>query len=164
MDFVDQLKKEKESLLHRVGAINLLLESYGVKTEDTIIQGELFPENQQGKTIESVAKVFPINGNRDKQVLWLFENYLEGGIKIKKAEEHYEAIVKEYGGRADKITNVARRLKTEGRLVAVRYNNNNGLTFWGLPSWVEENDFKKEFYPNENELPLEIKASEVTRD
>ncbi len=164
MDFVDQLKKEKESLLNRVGAINLLLESYGVKIEKPNDSGELFPGVQNNVSIKKIAKVFPINGGRDKQVLWMFENYFERGIKLRKVQEHYESIVKEYGGRAEKITNVARGLKDKGRLTVVKYNNNNTLSFWGLPSWVEDDDFKKEFRPDENELPLEVKTCEVTKE
>ena len=89
MDFVDQLKKEKESLLNRVGAINLLLESYGVKIENPIDSGELFPGIQKNVSIEKIAKVFPINGGRDKQVLWLFENYFGRGLKLRKVQDQY---------------------------------------------------------------------------
>ncbi len=163
MDFVDQLKKEKESLLNRVGAINLLLESYGVKVENPVDSGELFPGNQKNVSPQRNAKVFPINGGRDKQVLWLFENYFDRGLKLSKVQEQYESLVKEYGGRAEKVTNVARGLKDKGRLAVVKYNNNNTLSFWGLPSWVEENDFKNQFRPDENELPIEVKTSEVTK-
>ncbi|SDR65829.1 hypothetical protein [Christiangramia echinicola] len=160
MEFVDQLKHEKESLLKRVSAINLLLESYGVKTEDSKDSNELFPVQQNERPVTNDS-VFPINGRRDKQVLWLFENHLRSAVKLNKAQEEYRKIVEEYGGKAEKISNVARRLKKKGRLVVVKYNNMNTSSFWGLPSWVEENDFKSEFRPDESQLPIEVHTSEV---
>lgn len=165
MNFVDQLKNEKESLLKRVKAINLLLESYGIGTEDSDTSSELFPVNLKEKLpSKGSSPVFPINGRRDKQILWLFENHFDSAVKLKKVQDQYEDIVKEYGGRAEKITNVARRLKKKGRLVVVKYNNMNTASFWGFPSWIEGNDFKKEFRPDESELPIDIQSSEVTRD
>ena len=163
MEFVDQLKHEKESLLKRVSAINLLLESYGVKSENQKESEELFPI-QQNESPSKRGSVFPINGRRDKQVLWLFENHLPTAVKLNKAQDEYRKIVEEYGGRAEKISNVARRLKKEGRLVVVKYNNMNTASFWGLPSWIEDNDFKPEFKPDESQLPLEVHSSEVTGD
>jgi len=104
-------------------------------------------------------KNFPLLARKDKQLLWLFENYLGCGTKLQDVQYHMNML----SGKLIRIDNVARRLKREGKLVVVKYNGANNLSFWGLPEWVLINDFKNEYKPKENYLPLEIYKKEVVR-
>ena len=59
------------------------------------------------------------------------------------------------------IAPIVRRMKTEGKLVAAKYNNSNKLTFWGLPEWVEKDgteskNYKGEYRPDQEHLPDSI--------
>ena len=80
---------------------------------------------------------FPRQAGADKQLFWLFENYFKKGVKINELQHQFNL----FTGDKKRIDNVARRLKREGRLVVVKYNNSNKLSYWGLPNWIRKNDF-----------------------
>ena len=62
---------------------------------------------------ESAAiKNFPALSRKDQQLIWLFENYLTRGIKLREVQKKLDSI----SGKPIKIENVARRLKKEGKL------------------------------------------------
>ncbi|TJY37711.1 hypothetical protein [Pontimicrobium aquaticum] len=105
------------------------------------------------------VKNFPSLARKDKQLLWLFENYLGRGTKLHDVQYHMNML----SGSVKRIDNVARRLKKQGKLVVVKYNGANNLSFWGLPEWVLSNDFKHEYKPKEKYLPIDINKKEVVR-
>ena len=165
MDFVDQLKKERALLIDRLALLNdriksidELLKSYGVNVIDgNILNGS----NDRHKSITENKKGFPISGRSDKQVLWIFNNRISKGSKLNLIQQHYDTLTKGSDLHGKKINNAARRLNKNKKLVMVKYNNVNMSSFWGLPEWIEENDFKKEYRPDDSQLPVEIVSSEV---
>lgn len=148
-DFIKRLVEEKKKVEGTLNAITVLLESYGVKDNSSV-------SNIISKLDEINDEVFPIKQRKDKQILWLFNNVFTGAIKIGEIKEVFQ----KYSGNEDRIDNVVRRLKRENKLKLVKYNENNILSYWGLPNWVGEKDFLAEFKPDQDLLP-EIISSEV---
>lgn len=155
MDFLQKLLEEKRKLQDTIEAINLLINTYGANLKDAVIQTENIPSKY---SVGMGDKIFPIKAKKDKQILWLFDNVIENALKISEVNEIYQ----KYSGNNDKVNNVARRLKELGKLKVVKYNNSNTLSFWGLPSWIEENDFKEIFKPDNDSLPIDVTNSEVS--
>lgn len=155
MDFLQKLFEERKRLHDTIDAINLLIHTYGADVKDTINQSDCISSKS---TLGNDDKIFPVKAKKDKQILWLFDNVIENAVKISEVNEIYQ----KYSGNNDRVNNVARRLKELGKLKVVKYNNSNTLSFWGLPSWIEENDFLEEFKPHVDSLPIEINNSEVS--
>ena len=107
----------------------------------------------------SLNELFPIKGRKDQKIMYLFNNVITNGIVMSEIQ----LLFNEYNGKPENVANVVRRLKNEGRLSAIKYNNQNKSTFWGLSNWINdvEENFKKEFKPNEGKLPIEIKQTEI---
>jgi hypothetical protein len=153
MSLVVELRKEKDALIKRIEAIDVLLVAYDASDEEF--------QDTEKKAIDSRLNVtsFPISGRVDKQLMWLFKHEITKGIKLGELQELYDKHkpTEPY----KKISNVARRLKKESRLVIVQYNNMNKLSFWGLPEWIGAGDFKDEYKPDENLLPLSIETKSI---
>ncbi len=105
---------------------------------------------------------FPRLAKTDKQLLWLFENYFKKGVKFSEIQNEFNMFV----GKKQRVDNIARRLKREGKLVVVKYNNSNKLSYWGLPSWINElnNDFTQINTPSKEKLPHDIYEKKVVRN
>ncbi len=147
MDLINNLIEEEKTLLNRLELVQAMLKSYGVSSGSS----ESVPLKNRG--------VFPTKARPDKQVLWLFENALSKGLKLKDVQVAYDERI---GNDSKSIENTSRKLKREGKLIIVKYNNKHIYSYWGLPSWVNENDFKEAYKPDMDLLP-EITASEVVR-
>jgi len=150
MSFIDELKKERGELKKRIDAIDVLLDSYGVVSI-----------NNSSHSNEKANVGFPRSGRTDKQILWLFENHFTRGIRMSDVNigyNHFNGTVNE------NVDNITRRLRKEGNLVTVKYNGQNKLSFYGLPTWVEDNDFKEIYKPSEDDLPLGDITSEVIKN
>ena len=168
MALIDELLKEKDSLIKRINAIDLLLEYYGAEESSSI---KFNSDTALGKVSENSAILgkkmsdfmnFPIHGRKDKQVLWIFEHKAKVGIKLSEIQEFYNDLRGLDGkGKEIRIDNVARRLKRQGKLVIVKYNNLNKASFWGLPEWVDKAGFKDELKPAEDKLPIDVHTIEV---
>lgn len=143
MDFLEGLIQEEKALQTRLELIRATLLAYGVSSE-----------NVTGKSI------FPSKATVEKQLIWLFENQLSQGLKLKEVQEVYNELL---GSDSNKVDNTARRLKREGKLVIVKYNGKNLHSYWGLPTWIEKNDFKNSHKPDMDLLPDIIK-SEVIKE
>lgn len=63
-------------------------------------------------------------------------------------------------GKEIKLEGILRGLKRSGRLVIIKYNQSNKLSFWDLSEWVGDNDFQDEYKPLEY-LPDNIENIEV---
>jgi hypothetical protein len=150
MDIVELLLKEKEGLLRRMDVINAALSVY----QDNVLYSK---ESVTEKKPES--NYFPISGRKEKQILWMFNNSINKALKIREIQDVYNEIV---GNNETSIENVVRRLKSEQKLVLVKYNGKNLLSYWGLPEWIEGNDFKDEHKPNLEDLPDIIESEVVT--
>jgi hypothetical protein len=145
MNLVDELKKERTELQRRIDAIDVLLNVYGVVSTNVVAE-------------EKHGVNFPRGGRTDKQILWLFENHFNKAVRMNEINTAYNT----YNGTVgESVDNVTRRLKKEDNLVMVKYNGTNKLTFYGLPSWIDDNDFKEQYKPDEDDLPLGEITSEV---
>jgi hypothetical protein len=154
MDVIEDLIKKRKDLFKQVEAIDTVLKIYGVN----VLDNKFLSNDAEINVGDDATKIFPIKSKPATQVLWLFKNSIKHSIKLKEVQELFN----KYSGSNDKrIDNVARRLKRDKKLVIVKYNEKNLLSFWGLPEWVGENDFKQEFKPEEESLPDEILNSEV---
>jgi|SRR6218665_1625049 len=144
MNFLEEAKKEEAILLEKLAIVKNVIAYWG--------NGQNFSTN------ESISGlVFPSKSSKEKQIIWLFENKISHAIKLKSVQDLYNEHV---GNDKTNIDNLVRRLKKESKLSFVKYNGKNILSFWGLPSWIEGNDFKVDYKPDPESLP-EIISSEV---
>jgi hypothetical protein len=149
MDVIDELVEKRKDVLKQLEALDTVLKIYGFNGSDYHFN------NKDLDTTNS--KVFPTKATRAKQVLWIFENKISKACKLKDIQKTYEELA---GSDKVNIQNTARKLKKESKLLFVRYNEKNVLSFWGHPSWIDGNDFKNEYKPDMESLP-DIKISEV---
>lgn len=155
MDVIDDLIEKRKDLFKQVQAIDTVLKIYGYKAED-------YNFDSSDNTVNELSnpKVFPTKTRLDKQILWIFENSLTRGLKLTEFQKIFNEHI---GNDGIKIENKARHMKKDGKLVLVKYNSKHIHSFWGLPSWIEGNDFAPAHKPNEEQLP-EITNSEVIRE
>lgn len=100
---------------------------------------------------------FPLKSRRDIKITYILKNIFKRGVTMSVIESKYD----ELNGKHEKLSNVMRRLKSEGVLASIRYNKQNTMTFWGLSEWVDENDFHEEYKPLKSELPFKIIVVEI---
>lgn len=172
MGFLKELYKEKKSLQLRLSQIDTLLSIYqnSESDADKLIDSQVDHNKPTSLrelpskapiTIDNTGK-FPLNLKKDRQLLWMFNNYFTQGVTLSTVQDKFNEFVgDDYEGNK-KVGNVMRRLKKEGRFIFVQYNNQNKASFWGLPEWVDGKDFKSEFKPSENELPINIENIEIS--
>lgn len=154
MDLIEDLIKKREDLFKQVEAIDTVLRIYGYAGSD-------YKVNEISSNNVNVSKgVFPTKARVDKQLLWLFENFLKKGLKLKEVQEKFNELL---GNDGTNIDNYARKLKKAGKLVIVKYNDKHLHSYWGHPDWIDGNDFKQEYKPDFEFLP-EIISSEVIRE
>lgn len=103
---------------------------------------------------------FPQNARTDKQVMYLFDHVFTKGEKFATVQKKYNELL----GTEKNIYNTCRALKKMGLLATVQYNNQKKLSFWGRKSWLDVTDFKEEFKPDQDELPIEINDIKILTD
>ena len=149
MDVIEDLIEKRNDLFKQVEAIDTVLKIYGYNGKDS----------RSNLDLDSLSnsKIFPTKVTLDKQILWIFNNSINKALKLTE----FQKIFNEHIGKDSiRIDNKARQLKKDGKLVLVKYDGKNILSFWGLPSWIEGNDFKAEHKPGEDSLPY-VTTSEV---
>ena len=150
---IDDLIAKRKDLFKEVEAIDTVLRIFGHKADDYIF-------DSKNTNDSSNSKIFPTKARNDKQILWIFENVINKGLKLTEFQRIFNEHI---GNDSIKIDNKARKLKKEGKLILVKYNDKHIHSFWGLPSWIEGNDFKQEYRPDADLLP-EVISSEVVRE
>jgi len=159
---IEALIKEKRDLNERIKAINLLLSSYGYNVDSDKLKEKALELATDLKLKQTLFDRFPTNGRKDKQILWLFNNFFNRGIKLQDLQNKYNEIRGvDNKGKEIRIDNIARRLKRDKKLVVVKYNGLNKNSFWGLPEWIDGDNFDPEHIPDESKLPIDIEFSEV---
>lgn len=132
MDAKERLVRLRDELLKRAEAITIVLKyEFG---EDSSLPTFIQPDH-------SNSTIFPIKAGTNKQISWLFENVFSKAIKLKEVSDK----LAEYKGDKVKIDNLVRRMRTEGKLVLVKYDNKQILSWWGKPDWIDGNDFAPEY-------------------
>lgn len=147
MDFKDQLIAERHSLQQRIDAINIALQAYGVSTD------QVLSSDSESKAI---SNIFPIRGSREKKIQWILSEYFKRSVRLPEIQKAYD----DHNGTESSIDNFCRNLKKEGKLVFVKYNGRNKLCYWGLPEWIEGNNFAESRMTDDPELP-KIFSSEI---
>ena len=108
--------------------------------EDTIVQ---ITPNMYGDSLYD--KDFPIGEKIDEQIIYLLRK-IGRAVKLPKLDALYQ----QYSGTNRQISNIARRMKSEDKLVVAQFNDANIYSFWGLPEWVIIDDYNRESYKEEN--------------
>ncbi|WP_298756411.1 hypothetical protein [uncultured Psychroserpens sp.] len=171
MSLINELLKEKELLQKRIDAINVLLDSYDFKSDvktDIYIgkTQELFVKDNDTISEDNIDRIsnFPKYGRTDQQIVWVFENAVERGIKLSDLQNLYNKF-KGFDklGNETRIDNVARRMKKKGILASVKYNKSNKLTYWGLSHWIKEDGFLERYKPTRDNLPINIEDIQVSK-
>lgn len=155
MDLKESLLKEKEILLERLKYIDDALLKLGEQKSNN-------PYSQIYNAIDS-KKGFPISGRKNQKVLWLFENVFTKGQRFTSIQDtfnKYNGL--DANGKQIGLEGTVRGLKTSGKLVIVKYNQSNKLSFWGLTDWIDANGYKDKYKPKEF-LPHNIESIEVIR-
>ena len=131
----NQIEKEQNATAKKIEALNMLR--------------ELLPKN------------IILDQSADIQVYSLFE---KGLIKYAaRRSELQETFEREFQSNKNVGAGLP-RLKKSGKLIMVRYNGQKGYSFWGLPQWIENNQFKDEFKPERKYLPERIMKVEIVND
>lgn len=147
MEVIDNLIEKRKDILNQLEAIDTVLKIYGY-------QGSDYHYNKTEPTPQNIG-VFPFKATKEKQILWIFENRINKACKLKDIQKAYN----EASGKTDvNIDNTARKLKKDSKLVFVQYNDKNLLSFWGLPTWLEGDDFKEQYKPDMESLPDIVKS------
>lgn len=152
MNVIDDLIRKRKDLLKQIQAVDTVLSMYGHKSNDLILEDSKALENDSTN-----SKIFPSKARLEKQILWVFENSITKALKLTEFQKIFNEHI---GNDRVKIDNKARHMKKEGKLVLVKYNGKHINSYWGLPAWIDGNDFAPVHKPNENQLP-EIIKSEV---
>ncbi len=139
MNFVEQLKKEKDTLLKRIDAINILLETYTENSSDSVVT-----------PVNSIKDKFPVNGTYLEQIIYV--------IKIKNRFIHSSEIVdiiapyyidKDKKWLQRRISAVLSNAKSKGdipNLTNINYSPSKKDTVWGSKDWIdEEGNIKSEY-------------------
>ncbi|MGB2528557.1 hypothetical protein [Flagellimonas sp. SN16] len=151
----DAIRQLEEEILSKQAALRELKRMTGVHYgSNSYNESDVVAEKES-----SLNKDFPIDGRKDQKIMYLFNYVISNGVRMSDLQEFFNQHNKEY----EKVSNVVRRLKDGGELVAIKYNNQNKLTFWGLPEWVnkDEQDFKSDFAPKRDLLPIKITSHEI---
>lgn len=150
---VEELLQKQKELLQQYEAIATVLKLFNVNS---------VTDTSDLPTTKKVARAagFPATAPKDEQVIWLFENVLIGAMKMPDVQEAYN---KASGlKKPSDISIFVRNLKKAGKIVKVKYNSRHDLSYWGIPQWLDDNGFKKEFAPK-NEV-IDFSTAIIERD
>lgn len=145
MNLKESLLQEKELLIKRLKYIDDFL-------------NKLDPNS-----INLSENEFPLSSTKPQKVLWLFENIFDRAVRFLEVQEafnHYNGL--DTNGKQINLEGTIRGLKKSGKLVIVKYNKSNKLSFWGLNDWVNEKGLKNDYIPKDY-LPNKIESIEVIK-
>ena len=152
MNIIDVKIQETEEFLS-------ILKSHLAKCENDLYIWKSIKRNYSGSFKDTLN--YPTYSTAEQQVIHILTNILRRASKMKEIENVYEEYHKENPENTVQIHQVVRRLKTEGLITAIRYNRQNKTTFWGLSEWVENKDFKNDYKPKRQSMPVRIFDKEV---
>ena len=171
------LQKEKEELTKRLEGIELILSQYEGLIEEPKVEeaAPAKPGKKRGRkpkavvAAEAEAAAAPAKRGRkpgrkkrgkpvsDEEILDLFRHDLKKITRLPAVQKRFNTL---HNTDRD-IMQKSRKLKSENVLVAIKYNNVNKETFWGLPEWTtpDGKNFRPEFF-NNDEMPAEVTSNE----
>lgn len=142
-----------------------------IKVLESEIEKEQRALNEKINALTALKKLLPDNiqfsgetsylENADTQIMALFEKgIIKRAIRRSELQEIFES---EYNTKKNVGAGLP-KLKKCGKLIMLRYNGQKGYSFWGLPSWVQNNQFIKGCDPESKYLPERILKSEIIND
>lgn len=164
------LEQDKEDLLNQINQLDLIIERYLGQLSRLKSHSHISNPPIDTPTGISVVRKnndlvpdeeFPIDEGIDNQLIFILQK-VGRAIRLPELQKLYTT----YSGSDRVIKNSARRMKSDEKLVAAKYNNANTLTFWGLPDWIDIVDGKENFSedrrPSKKELPSGYNTVELT--
>lgn len=115
-------------------------------------------EIYSGNISDLEKEEFPVSDKASEKVLWLFNNVFNEGQRFIQIQETFNR----YNGTVRPLEGIIRGLKAKGKLVIVKYNKSNKLSYWGLTEWVNNDSFKTKHTPKDI-LSINIETIEVIR-
>ncbi len=93
--------------------------------------------------------------NLPNNVYAILKDVLQKPARINEIQEKITQLTGSYRS----IREIVKYLVKQDKLVSVKYNDNNRLTYFGLKEWKDEfnNDFKPEFQPNRKNIDTSLK-------
>lgn len=140
-EIIKGLKEQALEVEETLKAIRTLINRYDSSYTSSISTD---PPINNGYTLPT-AKV-------EDKILHFMKNYLKKPAKMPDIETQFNSLRSKSG----LIVNTARGMKKEGILTSIKYNKSNRQVYWGLPEWLDGNDYKPEFRPIE--VPLGSKS------
>ena len=142
-----------------------------IKVLESEIDKEQRVLNEKIEALNALKKLLPDNiqfsgetsylENADTQIMSLFEKgTIKRAIRRSELQQLFES---EYNTKKNVGAGLP-KLKKSGKLIMVRYNGQKGNSFWGLPEWIENDQFRNEFKPERKYLPENITKFEIIND
>ncbi len=153
---LETIKVLQTEIEEKQSAIKVLKEL--LDKQSSIAQDNRQDDNTTKSSNISEDKEKPTNGRTDQQIIYLFDNIIQKGIRMSEILALHKQGFPEQSG---VVANIIRRLYKDSHIVAVKYNGQNKLMFYGKKEWVDKKDFKKEYKPDDKFLPLVVNESEV---
>ena len=130
MNLIEQLQKEKESLQKRIDAINILLDSYGKNTEESV-----------GQSRKSNYDKFPNNRKFLDQIIYVIkaENRFIHTSEIVDIIKPYH-LDKSSNWLRTRVSSVLSTAKSRGEipnLISINYSKSKKDTVWGSRDWCD---------------------------
>lgn len=132
MSFIIELKKERNALIERLKAVDLLLKSYG--ENETVVS-----EKQKDEIIVDFdfGKELKKSSTPQKFLLVLKETK-----RFMKIREMAKFIAAQIGGNENdwtmKLSRTTGKLKKMDKIYPYKVGNSNTNVFWGSPNWIDE--------------------------
>ncbi len=130
MNLVEQLKKEKEILLKRLDAINVLLDTYSENVSEVVKQ-----------QVHEIKDKFPINGTQLEQIIYVIktQNRFIHVSEITEIMAPYH-IDKGKDWLRRRISAVLSHANSKGEipnLLNIKYSPSKKDTVWGSKDWLD---------------------------
>lgn len=123
------------------------------QTSETLLGDGVISRNG---TSESTDSDFPIHGRSDNQISYIVQT-VGRGMRIPEIQKEYTRLT----GSERNIRTIVHRMKDMGLLVLVKYNNVNTQSYYGLPEWLGEKDYKDDYKPPRAMLPAGHLETEI---
>ncbi len=152
----DLLKGQRAKALATVKAIDDLLTAMGEDIESletytynsTVPVGDFSRRRQHSVRNERMYlhephEDFPVDKPIEEQMLYILRDNIGTAAKISQIQQRYEDL----SGSRRNIMPYLRKMKDMDMVRAVRYNNANKLTYWGMPNWMDGGDYSQNYRP-----------------
>lgn len=151
INILPTLLDKKRELLDTLSALEKTIALFSSEKEWEVTRSTQKPllNPVQQPLFESIPK------GTDAQILYVL-NALNKATRLSELAKVY----KETLSTGKNIDNGIRRLKAQGSVVVVKYNNVNRYSYWGLAEWADKEigDFKPQYKP---ELDIVVTDSEI---